>query len=71
MAGKSTRSGRHDLRCIQIDEPEEVQYWMMVFSCGRQELLEAVETVGPAPVDVGAYLADERASKDDNSFSWH
>jgi Protein of unknown function (DUF3606) len=71
MAGKSTHSGRHDLTRVRVDDGEEVQYWMMVFSCSRQELLHAVGAVGSVPAVVEAYLADKKASKDDNSFSWH
>jgi hypothetical protein len=71
MAGKSTGSGRHDLTRVLVDDGEEVQYWMMAFSCSRQELQEAVKAVGSVPADVEAHLADKKASKDDNSFSWH
>jgi hypothetical protein len=71
MAGKSTGSGRHDLTRVRVDDGEEVQYWMMAFSCSRQELLEAMRAAGQVPADVEAYMADKKASKDDSSFSWH
>jgi hypothetical protein len=45
-----------DFSRINIRDEEEIQYWIQVFQCTREELCEAVTAVGSSPAKVTQFL---------------
>ena len=49
---------------IDMSDAGHVQWWCKAFSVSREELWQAVRTVGNKPRDVGGYLRMESAETD-------
>ena len=52
---------------VNLDEPYEVQYWMMEFSCTEQELRDAVRDHGDTVEALSAVLKKQPAA---NIMEW-
>ena len=52
---------------INLDEPYEVQFWMMEFECTEQQLRDAVTEHGDTVEAVGAALKKQPAA---NIIEW-
>lgn len=52
----TSKTGKADHSRINIAQEHEVQYWSGTLGASRQELLDAVTTVGPIVADVKEYL---------------
>ncbi|MFP5439003.1 MAG: DUF3606 domain-containing protein [Bacteroidia bacterium] len=57
MDDKSKTGKQDDLR-INVHEEYELRYWIEKFGVSRDELIAAVEAVGPMAKDVEAYLSN-------------
>ena len=45
-----------DASRVNVNEDYEVQYWTSKFGCNREELVDAVNSVGTSAEKVGEYL---------------
>jgi len=46
-------------RRIQMDDPEDVRYWIAHYGCTEAQLAGAVEAAGPLAKDVREYIAKQ------------
>jgi hypothetical protein len=49
------RAPVHYLR-VDLDDPAEAEYWLVVLDCERTRLEAAISAVGPDAIDVRAWL---------------
>ena len=52
---------------VNLDEPYEVQFWMLAFSCTEQQLRDAVNDQGDTVEAIGAALKKQPAA---NIMEW-
>jgi hypothetical protein len=50
-----------DLRIIELEDPDELKYWVKFFETSRDELLAAISAVGTSAHDVKRYLDEKLA----------
>lgn len=53
------RVAREQSNAIDLSDPGQLLWWCRAFSVSREELWQAVRTVGNRPRDVGGYLRME------------
>jgi hypothetical protein len=51
-----------DRKRVNLDEPYEVQFWMLEFGCTEQQLRDAVNEHGDTAEKIGAALKRQPAS---------
>ncbi len=61
MADDRPKRGAQDRDRININEDYEVQYWSRRFGVSRDELVAAVDAVGPMVTDVAQRLGKSAA----------
>ena len=54
------RAPAHYLR-VNLDDPAEAEYWLVVFDCERTRLEAALASVGRDALDVQRWLASQTA----------
>jgi hypothetical protein len=57
---QSMRAPAHYLR-VNLDDPAEAEYWLIVLDCVRGLLVAALATVGSDALDVQRWLHAQRA----------
>jgi hypothetical protein len=67
MPTRSTKSGPTRQERIYITEDFECRYWTMKLNVTYEELLEAVQKVGPMVADVRRYLGKDENSSPESS----
>lgn len=45
-----------DAFLVHINEEWEIIYWCKKFDCNKEELLQAIDTVGNSPTDIKFYF---------------
>ena len=55
------RAPSHYLR-VDLRDPAEAEYWLVVLDAPRRQIEEALASVGPDALDVAAYLRQGRGS---------
>ena len=61
MSDDRTQSGPQDRSRININEDYELQYWSQKFGVTNEELVHAVDAVGPMVTDVAQRLGKSAA----------
>jgi hypothetical protein len=61
MSDDKTKRGEPDRSTIDINDPNEVNYWCKKFKCTVQELKDAVRSAGKSAGEVEKYLKKNRA----------
>ena len=67
MTDKQGFRAPRDRSRVNLDEPYEMQFWMLAFSCTEEELREAVRDNGDTVEAVGAALKRQPAA---NIMEW-
>ena len=63
MSDDKSKRGDADRSRINIREDHEIRYWSTKFDCTREQLVDAVESVGAIADKVELYLAAESARR--------
>lgn len=56
MGDDMNKTGKQDRDRINTSESHEVQYWTKALGVSEQQLMDAVQKVGPMAADVRAHL---------------
>jgi hypothetical protein len=61
MGGHWTLRAPADYRFVDLDDPAEAEYWLLVLDASRRELEDAVARVGHHVLAVQGYLRGRRS----------
>jgi hypothetical protein len=56
MADNKTKTAPQDSSRVNVNEDYEVQYWTNKFNCSKEQLRDAVDSVGTSAEKVAEYI---------------